>query len=223
MAGAILDLALFPLNSVLFPGGQIALHIFEPRYRQMIGRCIEENLPFGVVLIREGQEVGEPAVPHDVGTVAGISQHVKKPDGRYDLTAIGLERFRVLTILQERPYLVARVQLEPDLVSSADELGLRAREVHSLFDGYVERLREMSNGKLDAIEVPADPEALAWFVAGTLPIAMSEKQALLEQPSTVARLAAEADILRRELTFLRFGALSVEDRNRVISRPRSLN
>ena len=223
MAGAILDLALFPLNSVLYPGGQIALHIFEPRYRQMIGRCLEENLPFGVVLIREGQEVGEPATPHEVGTVASITQHTKKPDGRYDLTALGLERFRVLTILQERPYLVARVQLEPDVASPAEDLGRRTEEVHGLFAAYVERLREMSNGKLDAIETPDDPESLAWFVAATLPIAMAEKQALLEQPSTVARLAAECEILRRELTFLRFGALSVEDRNHLMTRPRSLN
>ncbi|MFN8534041.1 MAG: LON peptidase substrate-binding domain-containing protein [Dehalococcoidia bacterium] len=223
MAGAILDLPLFPLNSVLYPGGQIALHIFEPRYRQMIGRCIEQNLPFGVVLIREGNEVGEPATPYDVGTVASINKHTKKADGKYDLTALGLERFRVLTMLQERPYLVGRVQLEPDLISPTEELDERATDARMMFDLYVERLREMSNGKLETVALPADPEALAWFIAATLPLAMTEKQELLERPSTVSRLAAEGEILRREITFLRFGALSVEDRNHLMTRPRSLN
>ncbi|GIW11024.1 MAG: LON peptidase substrate-binding domain-containing protein [Chloroflexi bacterium] len=223
MSSAILDLALFPLNSVLFPGGQIALHIFEPRYRLMIGRCIEENLPFGVVLIRAGHEVGEPATPYEVGTVASINKYTRKSDGKYDLTALGLERFRILTVLQERPYLVARVQLLPDEPSPTAELTLRAREAASLFESYVERLRELSQGRLDLIEVPNDPEALAWFIAATLPLALAEKQTLLELPSTAARLASEAEILRRELTFLRFGALSVEDRNRLLARPRSLN
>ena len=65
-----MDLRLFPLNTVLFPGMRMPLHIFEERYRIMIRECIEEDAPFGVLLIKAGAEVGSGAVPHDVGTVA---------------------------------------------------------------------------------------------------------------------------------------------------------
>lgn len=224
MSGAVLDLALFPLNTVLFPGGQISLHIFEPRYRQMIGKCIRENLPFGIVLIEEGEEVGGPAKPHEIGTVASVSQPESLPDGRYNLVALGLERFRILTPTQQEPYLIARVQLLPDEPSIPDALMARAEEVGGLFDLYVQRLRQLSQGRLGEIQAPVDPEALTWFVAATLPVAMTEKQSLLEQPSAVQRLEAEAEILRRELLFLtRFGALSVEDKNNLLNRKMSLN
>ena len=89
-------LALFPLNTVLFPGMPLPLHIFEERYKIMIGRCIDEDRPFGVVLIQSGTEVGNPAVPHVVGTTALIAAVKRLEDGRMNLIAVGQERFRSL-------------------------------------------------------------------------------------------------------------------------------
>ncbi len=119
-------LALFPLHTVLFPGAALPLHIFEPRYRQMIGECLETDAPFGVVLIRAGLEVGEPAVPHEVGTLAHIVQHERLEDGRMNLLATAGDRFRILELLTDRPYLSGRVELLPTDDGAAESFALAA-------------------------------------------------------------------------------------------------
>src|SRR4051812_43493059 len=90
------ELPLFPLNTVLFPGMPLPLHIFESRYREMITVCSRDERPFGVVLIREGQEVGEPAEPFTVGTMARIVGVDRLPDGRMNIVTVGTQRFRLL-------------------------------------------------------------------------------------------------------------------------------
>ena len=78
----LIELPLFPLNVVLFPGMSLPLHIFEERYKAMIGACSEHDTPFGVLLIKEGQEVGDPAEPFQVGTTARITEVQQLEDGR---------------------------------------------------------------------------------------------------------------------------------------------
>ncbi len=89
-------LFLFPLGTVLFPGGLLPLKIFEQRYLDMTKACIRDNLPFGVCLIREGHEVGVPATPAEVGCLATIEQWDMPNPGMFHLLARGGERFRVL-------------------------------------------------------------------------------------------------------------------------------
>ena len=91
-----MDLPLFPLHAVLCPGVALPLHVFEARYKAMVERCLADQSPFGVVLIREGREVG----PGDlavagVGTVAEIREATRYPDGRFDLLTLGTQRFRL--------------------------------------------------------------------------------------------------------------------------------
>src|SRR5690242_7909056 len=101
------NLPLFPLSFVLFPEFTVQLHVFEERYKAMITRCIEQNAPFGIVLIREGNEVGASAVPYDVGCTARILAVKHEEDGRMHLLAIGGERFRLLEAIEtEQAYLV---------------------------------------------------------------------------------------------------------------------
>src|SRR4029450_7854046 len=100
--------ALFPLNTVLFPGMPLPLHVFEERYKLMVGRCLEEERPFGVVLIRTGQEGGGPAVPHRVGTTAEIATAKHLDDGRMNLLVVGQERVRIRELVRQEPYLVGR-------------------------------------------------------------------------------------------------------------------
>src|SRR6266487_1733603 len=123
-------LALFPLNTVLFPGMPLPLHIFEERYKLMIGRCIEEERPFGVVLIRSGPEVGGPATPHPVGTIAQIAGWKSLDEGRMNVIAVGQERFRIIEVVRLEPYLVARVT---PLVDQEPQPGLEpvARQVRA--------------------------------------------------------------------------------------------
>src|SRR3954453_11337770 len=88
------EIPLFPLNTVLFPGMPLPLHIFEPRYREMIGACVRDERPFGVVLIKEGREVGEAAMPFEVGTLAKIVGVERLDDGRMNVVTVGTDRFR---------------------------------------------------------------------------------------------------------------------------------
>src|SRR5579875_1060024 len=111
-------LRLFPLNAVLFPGAVLNLHIFEPRYKQMIQECLESGEGFGVTLIAEGAESGDPNVrPHDIGSIAEIVDVQPLPFGRYFISTIGRERFRIREVVSREPFLTAEVETiedEPD-------------------------------------------------------------------------------------------------------------
>ena len=93
---AMRDIHIFPLNTVLFPEGVLPLKIFEQRYLEMTKLCLRDNVPFGVCLIREGTEVGRPAVPQSVGCLASITQWDMPQLGLFHLVTRGGERFRVL-------------------------------------------------------------------------------------------------------------------------------
>src|SRR5579884_3073593 len=105
-------LRLFPLNAVLFPGSVLNLHVFEPRYKQMISECLESGETFGVVLIREGKEAGDPSVePHQIGSIAEIVEVTRLPFGRMYISTIGRDRFRIQRIVGRDPYLTVEVEI----------------------------------------------------------------------------------------------------------------
>src|SRR5918992_5774702 len=104
------ELPLFPLNVVLFPGMRLPLHIFEERYKAMIGDCLEREAPFGVILIKEGAEVGGPAEPFRTGTTARITQVQRLEEGRLNIMTRGERRFELVEIIQQRPHLVGLVK-----------------------------------------------------------------------------------------------------------------
>jgi len=104
-------LPLFPLTTVLFPEMLLPLHIFEPRYRLLVRRCMDEDRPFGVVLIRSGQDVGGTAEPHAIGTEAKIMAYSPLSDGRSYIVVRGGRRFAIeQSIPDTEPYLVGRVR-----------------------------------------------------------------------------------------------------------------
>jgi len=107
-----MELPLFPLHTVLCPGIALPLHIFEPRYRRMVARCLEEGGQFGVVLIRDGREVGAGASSvATIGTTAEIREAARSGDGRYQLLVVGGRRFRVTSVVTDRePYLVGDIE-----------------------------------------------------------------------------------------------------------------
>jgi hypothetical protein len=116
------ELPLFPLNAVLFPGMPLRLHVFEDRYKQMIGYCRQSGAPFGVVLIRSGQEVGGAAEPYNIGCAASITQIEMLSEGRMNLTAIGYERFQIQSLRHDLPYLVGVVESYPLVNPSPEQL-----------------------------------------------------------------------------------------------------
>ena len=195
-------LPLFPLNTVLFPQAAIPLQIFEERYKVMLEECLESDSRFGVTLIREGAEVGDPAVPHDVGTVARIIQVNRIEGDRYFVSAIGERRFRVIEIIQHRPFISAQVELLDEFGDDPVPENLII-EATDLFGEYARYSVGTTGGWVSDTKVPTDPAHLSYHIAGKVQMDLSDKQGLLEQESAERRLAAEIDMLKRNSRVLR--------------------
>jgi Lon protease-like protein len=199
----ILDLPLFPLELVLYPGMTLPLHIFEDRYKLMIGRCLAQENPFGVVLAEGGDE----GAPRAVGTVAQIVKSVQMADGCYNLITQGASRFRVLERgRQPAGYLTARVELLTEEEEDRGRLAALGAGVQRRFAAFIGDYARLAGKELDPIAFPDDPTGVSYFVASHLPLELGEKQRLLEAPSTDARLADERRILARERDILRLFA-----------------
>jgi hypothetical protein len=197
-------LRLFPLNAVLFPGAALNLHIFEARYKQMINECLESGEGFGVALIAEGAEAGDPNVtPHDIGSIAEIVDVQSLPFGRYYISTVGRERFRITEIVSREPYLTVEAELLDDEAPPHDDEieGLTDR-VRGLFFEYLELVVEFS-GQETAVEVPDDAQNASYLIGDTLQIAERVKQRFLEFDTTKERLVAERDFLEGLLPQLR--------------------
>lgn len=192
------QLPLFPLRTVLFPGQTLPLHIFEPRYRQMIADCLETDRTFGVVLIREGQEVGGSAEPYDVGTTALIQDVERLDDGRMNIVTVGHERFRIEDYdSEDKPYLLGRVAPWPWHDESVAEPGLN-QVVQRRLDRYVELFAKAAETDI-RLEITAQhPATLAVLAAVVIQVSPEQKQALLEIPSVNELLRHLDQLLRQE-------------------------
>ena len=186
-------LSVFPLQTVLFPGATLPLHIFEPRYREMVGRCLEHEEAFGICLILEGEEVGGPAVPRRVGTEAGIIAAQRYRDGRYDIVVEGRRRFEVMTLDRSRPYLRAEIRFL-DESDGAEDPDL-AEAVAKLFEGVLESMELSGQAVVDETWKELDARSLSYKVASALPVGEDAKQEILEIPDTATRLRRLAEAL----------------------------
>jgi Lon protease-like protein len=197
-------LRLFPLNTVLFPGAVLDVQVFEPRYRRLVEECREDGQAFGVCLIREGDEAGEPDVmPCEIGTTAEIAEVRPLEGGRYFLRSIGRRRFRIERIVDRRSYLLAEVSYLDDGATSNEEDSKRlAGELRDAFGQYMRLLVEFSGGQPDLV-LPDDPSEVSYRIADSLQVADAMKQRLLELASTEQRLRVELQLLRRLLPQLR--------------------
>jgi uncharacterized protein len=190
---------LFPLNTVLFPGMPLPLHIFEPRYREMIGLCSQESRPFGVLLIREGMEVGDPAKPFEVGTMAKIVGIDRMEDGRMNVVTVGTRRFRLVNYYTDREsYVVGEVEFLDDTEGETEEASRLAREVGAMAQRYVAMVQAASEQELTPLDLPISAEEVSYLTGATLRIRNRERQRLLEAGSTIERLELEKTILERE-------------------------
>jgi Lon protease-like protein len=194
------ELPLFPLQTVLYPGLPIPLHIFEDRYRQMFKRVLDGERRFGVVAIVRGRDVDPGATYHPVGCVAEVAEVARHADGRLDVVARGRSRFRIDGVTQAAPYIVAEVSTLPEAAGEAAEQ--RSVKAGRLFTRYVATLLRMAGEQVESIDIPDDPVAASYLVAAGLQVDLADKQRLLTLPSAAERLAAEATLLRRELVLL---------------------
>lgn len=196
-------LRLFPLNAVLFPGAVLNLHVFEPRYKQMISECIEAGENFGVVLIREGREAGDPSVePHQIGSVAEIVEVAQLPFGRYYISTIGRQRFRIVSIVSREPYLTVDADLLEEHNGHDVESAKLHDDVREAFLQYLDLIVKFS-GTQSTVDLPPDALSVSYTVGDALQVADVVKQRLLELDSTKQRLRAELGFLHRLLPQLR--------------------
>ena len=205
-----IELPLFPLDVVLFPGENLPLHIFEPRYRLMINECYQEEKPFGIVLIRPESEHLEEE-PYAVGTMAEIVALDRLEDGRMNLIARGLQRFRILSQHRQKPYLSGLVEVYKDVAWQEQALTTYANQARELFDSYLQILLEVVGKQDSDFNLPTAPEELSHFIAYFLDVQNERKQQFLELTSTKQRLVEEIDILRLELPLMR-QMLSISNR-----------
>ncbi len=199
---------MFPLNTVLFPGVTMPLHVFEDRYRALVHHLLaipeRTNRVFGVVAIREGYEVGSHGAQsvHRVGCLAQMTTVEPHPDGRFDIEIVGRQRLRLDSMDTSGSYLVGEVVLLDDEPEAVDPDNEAARTM-ALFEAYRAQLSELRGAEvLDGI-FPRDPVYLSYSLAATCLLTLRERQALLETDSARERLIMLRLSLREEMRAMR--------------------
>jgi uncharacterized protein len=200
-------LPLFPLNTVLFPGIVMPLHIFEDRYRMLVRDLIalppDVSREFGVVAIKVGYEVGARGV-HTIqrtGCAALVTEVTANPDGSFEIMVIGRRRFHVESLDPSQEYLRADVEWLTDASggdtpADAQRAAQRARE---LFGIYRDTVAELRGDDILEGEAPTNPVDLSYTLAAALVLNLAERQALLEAPDVVSRLRLGTSMMRAEL------------------------
>lgn len=182
--GAGVEIPLFPLGTVLFPGGPLGLRIFEARYIDMIRRCMREDSGFGVVLIREGPEAGGPATTFDVGTYARIADFSQQPDGLLGISATGTRRFRILERRRARDGLnLADVEWLPE-----EQVVPLPEEFADLGPAVEAAIGQAGAAYLGLERHPSDAGWVSARLAEILPLPAGHKQHCLELDDPVERL-----------------------------------
>ncbi len=184
---------LFPLNTVLFPGGPLPLRIFEARYVDMVSRCVRDNLSFGVLLIQDGEEAGGAASTVEIGTLARIVDFYQGSDGLLGVTALGTHRFRLLSAERQDDGLnVGEIELLPN------ETPMLLPENYANLSDILEAILDDLGRLYEDMERHLDD---AGWVANRfieiLPIAMEQKQACLERADNQQKLEIVSAVLEQ--------------------------
>jgi len=213
MLGSVREqLPIFPLNTVVFPGVSVPLHVFEDRYRALVHHLLtisDKSLRlFGIVAIREGYEVGQPHVSlvqslHRVGCVVQMTSVEPHEDGRFDIEVVGRQRMRMDGVDASGSYLVGDVETLTERTGKGSDTAQEAARTLETYDEYRRRLSEMRGGLVLDDHMPHDPEFLSYSLAATCLLTMQERQALLEAESALDRLVMLRHALLEEMRAMR--------------------
>lgn len=195
-------LPMFPLNTVVFPGMTVPLHVFEDRYRALVEHLLaisdQADRVFGTVAIREGYEVGDHGAQsiYRVGCILQLTEVEQRSDGSFDVVAVGRDRLMLDRMEPggDFPHGLATVVVEP-AVTVPQEVLDRAR---ATFTAYRAAMAQLQGDPFDG-SLPRDPDYLAWTLSAIAPLPMAERQSLLEAPDSMERLALVTRLLREEL------------------------
>lgn len=189
------QLALFPLQIVVFPGEEVPLHIFEPRYRQLVQDVAQSGDPFGIVLAKHAPRGREEW--HDVGCTVRMESAEAFPDGRFNIGCRGEQRFRIVERLGERPYWIAEVDLLDDPGDGRDDGTIDAAETTAeLYREHLGMSLALENSWQRRYRLPADPVRLVNHVGSRLEAPNTVKQEVLRSESALEQLRLLARMLR---------------------------
>jgi Lon protease-like protein len=197
----ITELPIFPLSTVLFPGAILPLHIFEERYKAMMRYAIENGGMFGLSY-RSDAQVGRdtPPAAGSVGCIAKINAVMPLEQGRMNVLSTGLVRYRVASVYQSEPFLLAKIETFADDLEPGADLTQMVEDSRAMAEEFLEAAQSLDEPGVPSVqELPDDPEAFSLLIAGLLPIENDAKQTLLELTSTRVRLTRVRHYLARAL------------------------
>ena len=199
------QLPIFPLNTVVFPGVTVPLHVFEERYRALVHHLLtisdKTQRLFGVVAIREGYEVGSHGVQsvHRVGCVVQMTSVEPYADGRFDIEVVGRHRLRLDALDTSGTYLVGDVETVEEAKVDTPTGLQEAEKTRATFEEYRRRLSELRGDDVLDGDLPRDPEILSYALAATCLLTLQERQELLEAANPLDRLVMLRHALREEM------------------------
>lgn len=200
---------IFPLNTVVFPGVTVPLHVFEDRYRALVHHLLtiaeKSQRLFGIVAIREGYEVGSHGVQsvHRVGCVVQMTSVEPYPDGRFDIEVVGRRRLRLDALDTSGSYLLGDVETVDEARVDRPEVVKEALRTRDTFETYRRRLSDLRGDEVLDGDLPRDPEYLSYSLAATCLLTLQERQALLEAASPLDRLVMLRHALHEEMRSMR--------------------
>ena len=201
-------MAMFPLGSVLLPGGVLPLHVFEPRYRRMVIDCLRaDGTPeFGQVLITHGSEAGGGDERSTIGTVAQMIQVEALDETRYAIVAVGVRRLRVNAWLPDDPYPLADVDDFPDIDPDPVNLELEVAATHARVRAALALAMELGDVHVDLAEteIADDPLVATYHLASLAPIGPADRYRLLSADGPTQRLSLLDEVLDDVEAMLKF-------------------
>ncbi len=202
---------LFPLPLVLFPGQVRQLRIFEPRYRSLLQDCLDSGMPFGLVLAKPPSDQEAEPLPHEIGTLAHITEVERLQDGTFGININGGDRFRIARFQHDKPYLQGVISTLPLLQTETEEAHALHERVQGLLPQYLEALTQASGIRFGVHTVPAEPTQLAYLTAIVLQVSNEEKQSLLAINHLPRLLARETRLLYSELDLMAWINATIAD------------
>jgi Lon protease-like protein len=196
------QLPLFPLNTVLYPGMPLPLHIFEERYRRLLRIRAGEETVFGVILLNALNTSTVPLGMHPIGTAARLVSKRPMPDGRADIVVTGTRRFRVHSENWSAGYCIADVTYLEDELGDPEAVASILKSSTARFARYVEGITRLTGQRFSGIRISSDPNEAAYDLTTRLPLHTWERQRLLELESTEARLNMLSGLIDREVALL---------------------
>lgn len=195
------ELPLFPLNAVLLPFARMPIHVFEPKYQELIRNCLRSETGFGVCLIKSGEEVGGHAEPYLVGTACRIISVQTHADNTMDVQIEGKRRFRIRKIDEEsHPYLVGHVEsIQEEEPVDENRLHALATKTRELTTNLIAHALQHANMQIAQVRLPEDAYALSFVVTEFLTLENQDRQRLLEYTDTSERLGELIPIINNHL------------------------